>query len=217
VPGERACANTERKEKKERIMSKNKENRTVRTSADQKLIDGLKKHQGSLTSLFIEGASMSVADVMTTLQGRITSADSVLSARATWLGAVAADKQAREASQPFVSKVRQAVRVAFSGAETLADFGLAPRKPRVVTPTTQVQASAKAKATRKARNTMGARQKEKVKGDVTGISVTPVVTHPVDAPSPGGGTPAPGATVPPTGSSNGASAPPVTPATPHTP
>ena len=62
--------------------------------------------------------------------------------------------------------------------DVLAVFGLAPRK--TTTPTVQVLAAAAAKreATRKARNTMGSKQRKAVKGAVTGVVVTPVVAGP---------------------------------------
>jgi hypothetical protein len=62
--------------------------------------------------------------------------------------------------------------------DTLADFGLKPLKVGARTVATKVDAIARAAATRKARHTMGSQQKKEVKGDVTGITVTPVVTPP---------------------------------------
>jgi hypothetical protein len=49
----------------------------------------------------------------------------------------------------------------------------------------RVMATAKAKATRKARGTMGKKQKLTVKGDVTGVIVTPI-TFVGASPAPGG-------------------------------
>ena len=57
----------------------------------------------------------------------------------------------------------------------LADFGLAPRKePAPKTTEEKAAAAAKAKATRQARGTTSKKQKLTVKGNVTGIIVTPV-------------------------------------------
>jgi hypothetical protein len=70
------------------------------------------------------------------------------------------------------------VRATFSNSpDVLADFGLAPKKAR--TPLTVEQkaaAAAKREATRKARGTMGKKQKLAVMGNVTGVVVTPIVT-----------------------------------------
>ena len=58
--------------------------------------------------------------------------------------------------------------------DTLADFGLSPRKVAVVSPEARVAAVAKTKATRAARHTMGAKQKKAIQGDVTGVLITPI-------------------------------------------
>jgi hypothetical protein len=64
----------------------------------------------------------------------------------------------------------------FQDPATLADFGLAPRKSNAKTVQTKATAVAKNLATRKARGTMGKKQKASIKGHVTGIIVTPVTT-----------------------------------------
>ena len=56
----------------------------------------------------------------------------------------------------------------------LADFGLTPKKARKPRTTEQLAAAnAKSAATRKARGTTSKKQKLAVKGDVTGVLVTP--------------------------------------------
>ena len=149
-------------------------NRTNQESADQKLIDGFTKHNATLATLVIGGTSYKTTDVITIVQGLINSAKAVVSTRATWQTAVAADKAGRAKEKTFMSAVRQSLLVAYSGSlDVLADFGLAPHKARTApTPEQKQAAAAKAKATRAARHTMGNKQKKTVKGDVTGITVT---------------------------------------------
>jgi len=61
--------------------------------------------------------------------------------------------------------LRQAMMVAFGAKlDTLADFGLAPRKARVQTPDQKIAAAAKAKATREARHTLGKVQRSTITG-----------------------------------------------------
>jgi hypothetical protein len=56
------------------------------------------------------------------------------------------------------------------------DFDLEPKKaPAKPDVETQTAAIAKRKATRQARGTRGAQQKKQVKGNVTGVVVTPVI------------------------------------------
>ena len=153
-----------------RIVSRN-----AQQTADQTMIDGLKKHEPTLSSLVIGGTSYKTSDLIGILQTRIDARNSVVSSRATWQANVKADHDERAQTKTLVSGLRQALLVAFAGQiDALADFGLKPRKTRVVTPEEKTAAAAKAKATRKARNTLGSKQKKGVKGDVTGVVVTPV-------------------------------------------
>jgi hypothetical protein len=151
-------------------------------AADASLSTGLVKHEATLPSFTIAGAIVKTPDVVTTLQSRQNSAKAVESTRAIWQAAVAADRSLRAQSNPTVSGVKQALHVMFAGSpDTLADFGLTPRKPHVVTPAVKVAAAAKAKATRAARHTMGAQQKAGIKGALDGVNL--VVTAQASAPS----------------------------------
>ena len=115
---------------------------------------------------------------------------SALTCRGVFLPTCAAtvkEKLAAEAAQaPALHDLLVAyvafVRATFSSASVLADFGLAPKKAR--TPlTVEQKAAAKAKrdATRAARGTMGKKAKLAVKGDVTGVEITPVTASTAQA------------------------------------
>jgi hypothetical protein len=151
------------------MSTKTKSNRGQRQTGDQNLIDGLTKHASTLSSLTFGGTTHPTAVILAVLQARIASANAVLPTRATWQSTVAADRDERTKTQTFVSGLRQALQLAFAGSiDTLADFGLKPRKtPAPRTPEQKAAAVAKAKATRAARHTMGSKQKAKVKGTVT--------------------------------------------------
>ena len=63
--------------------------------------------------------------------------------------------------------------------DVLADFGLPPKKVRTpLTAEQQAAANAKREATRTARGTTSKKAKQAVKGNVVGVSVTPVVAGP---------------------------------------
>ncbi len=158
-------------------------NRTSRQAADQKLLDGVTKHEQAITSLSFGGTSYKPADIIAILQARIASANTTLSTRATWQSAVLADKGERTKTQPIVSGVRQGILLMFAGAvDTLADFGLKPRKaPAVRSPAEKAAATAKAKATREARHTMGSKQKASIKGTVTVPATAPAANAPTAA------------------------------------
>jgi hypothetical protein len=142
-------------------------NRISRNAADQALADGLTKRKRDLTSFMIGGTSHTPDDILIVLQGRIAAASLAQSTRATWQSAVKADRDERAKTKTFVSGLRQALKVAFDGSiDALADFGLSPRKVHVATPEEKAKATAKAKATRAARHTMGPKQKLAVTGTV---------------------------------------------------
>ena len=77
---------------------------------------------------------------------------------------------------PILRAYERFVLVAFAGAtQTLVDFGLTPPKARTpLTANELAVRAAKAKATRAARGTTSKKQKLGVKGDVTGLIMTPV-------------------------------------------
>lgn len=178
-------------------MATKNANRTQQQTADQNLVDGLKKHEQTLSSLVIGGTSLKTADILSILQARITARGGAVSSKATWQTDVKADHDERAKTKTFVSGLRQALQVAFAGSiDALADFGLKARKVRVTTPEQKAAAAAKAKATRAARHTMGSKQKAKVKGTVpqtapaTPPSPAPALTPPKPADLPATG-PAP--------------------------
>jgi hypothetical protein len=174
-----------------------KPNNIQQQAADQSLISGLTKHEQSLSSFLVGSTSFKTSDIITALQARIAAANTAQSTRATWLTAVKANANERASTKALVSGVRQQVQVMFAGSvDTLADFGLKPRKVRAApTPEEKVAAAAKAKATRAARHTMGSKQKKGVKGTVTTIvaSTSPTASPPA-APSPVASAPAQGTT-----------------------
>jgi hypothetical protein len=159
-------------------------NRTQQQTGDQKLIDGLKKHEATVPSLVIGGSSLKTADIIGILQTRINAASAAVSTRATWQTGVKADRDERAKTKTFVSGLRQALQVAFAGSiDALTDFGLKPRKTRVSTPEQKAAAAAKAKATRAARHTMGTKQKAKVKGAVVPSPAPAIPPSPTTAPT----------------------------------
>jgi uncharacterized protein (DUF427 family) len=148
-------------------MSSNlpKRNRTDQMLADQRLIEGFTRHAATVTSVLVDGVVMSVNDIIAMLQARIAASQNATSAKANWQAAVIADTTEHARTRTSVAGLRQAMMVAFGAQlDTLADFGLAPRKVRVQTPDQTIAATAKAKATREARHTLGKVQRSKITG-----------------------------------------------------
>jgi hypothetical protein len=131
----------------------------------QRLIDGLKKHQGTLPPFLIAGRPMTVADVIADLQSRLDASQAATAAKATWLNAVKNDHDERVRTKGVLAGVRECMLVAFDGQiDRLSDLGLIARKTGVLTPEQKLVAIAKGQATRLARHTMGKNQKMAIHG-----------------------------------------------------
>jgi hypothetical protein len=141
-------------------------NKLHRNNRDELLIAGILKHVGKNGSLIVAGKKYRVADIIALLQSRIDASQAVNDARAVWLAQVDAEKARIEETSDFVFSLRQCLAGTYgSSVEVLADFGLPRRKRRAMTVEEKATALAKGKATRKARRTMGKRQREQVRGN----------------------------------------------------
>jgi hypothetical protein len=186
-----------------------KPNRTTLRDRCRMAMAGIDKHLASETTIPLDGAAKAPADIKKALQGTIDAADATQAARANWLDASRAERSQGDGIVSLLASLRAFVILKFGGADvaTLADFGFTPRKQTPKTVETKAVAVEKSLATRKARHTMGSRQKEKIKGTipepVTGTGTAagnpPAPSAPVASP-PAGVSPTPR---PATGSSGG--------------
>lgn len=164
----------------------------------QQLSAGTTKHLAGATQVMLSGASFTAPDITAKLQSLVTLRTDVDSARATLEARLADEAAAAPALRTFMAAYVTFVKAAFQGApDVLADFGIHPKARAPLTVEAKTAAAAKRKATRQARNTMGTQQKKKVKGAVTGIVVTPIVTPPPVLSTPTSpSSPAPGVVTP---------------------
>jgi hypothetical protein len=130
-----------------------KSSRTDLLAADQSLIDGIQKNASKLPASFPVGSqTMSPADVVTMLQGRVTTGKAVVTAEAARTAAVAADRDKRAQTQPTVTAFKHIIVAMFlKSPDVLGDFGLAAPKPPQKSAEVKAQAAAKASATRKSK------------------------------------------------------------------
>ena len=139
---------------------------------------GIDKHiTGNVT---VGGVVYTPAQLKAAFQGQTTALQTSEAARKQWENDVVAGKA--------VSKTVNALYASFqsylvgqygkTAVAVLADFGISAPKTTVPTVATKAVAAVKRTATRTARHTMGAVQKKGVKGDVTGVVVTPVTSAP---------------------------------------
>ena len=149
----------------------------------QALIAGTSKHFPNASFTF-EKTAYTTASLVQGLQGLADAIAAVLAAHASVTDALAKLAPVEASMSPVIGAYVRFIRVTLgNAAQDLADFGLAP--PKVRAPRTSEQnaaAAAKARATRKARGTTSKKQKLAVKGNVTGVNITPV-TEPVPPPA----------------------------------
>jgi hypothetical protein len=170
-------------------------NRTTLRDRCRMAMAGIDKHLASETAIPIAGATKAPADIKKALQGQIDSADATQVARGNWLDAARAESAQNGPTVSLLASLKSYVLLKFGDAAvaTLADFGFTPRKQTPKTVETKAAAAEKSLATRKARQTMGKRQKEKVTGaapaPTTGTGTTasppPAPTTPVASPPAG--------------------------------
>jgi hypothetical protein len=119
---------------------------------------------------------MSNAQVVAAVEQLLASSQLAQSTRTAFLAAVASDRTLQEANLQFRDDLKQTLRAMYSAQPTiLAEFGLTVRKRAVLTPEELVARTAKADATRVARGTKGKRQLAAIHGNVTGVTITPIV------------------------------------------
>jgi len=144
------------------------------------LAAGAQKHFPAGSSLSVGGAMLTLVQIAAQLNGFAALRTDVDTARAALDTKIAAETAQATAMRAFMSAFERIVRGSFGNQpDVMADFGLAPNKVRA--PLTVVQkaaAAAKRKATRAARGTTSSKAKQAIKGNVTGVVVTPVTAEP---------------------------------------
>ena len=124
-------------------------NRLKQLAADQKMVSGVTQHLMGLATIMVGGVAMKPADIVTRVTGRIVAAKAVEVAEAAHAAAVTANTVVLGQTHQFMLDLTQAVEVQVGPAvDTLADFGLTPKKKGAPPAATKAAAAAKAKATR---------------------------------------------------------------------
>jgi hypothetical protein len=135
--------------------------KSTKVERDRGMLAGLKKHASRLDS-FAHAPGLESADaVASRFQAHIDALDRVAATHAAWLQAV----RDEESMEPEIKKLTERLRLYLSGvfagsAAFLGDFGLKPRKKARMSVEKMRLTVEKRNATRKARGTMGKRQKK---------------------------------------------------------
>ena len=154
-------------------------------AALQALISGLQKQLPS-AEFTLENAPFSTAMLVTLLQSVIDAIVALGAAEAASKAAVANARKVVTNAGPVIQSLRRTLIAMFGTApQTLALFGLMP--PKAKAPRTSAEkavAAAKARATRVARGTASKKAKSAIKGNVTGLEMTPITAPASPAPAP---------------------------------
>jgi hypothetical protein len=151
------------------------------------LVAGIQKHLASVQQMTVGGSTFTPAQATAQLTALATLRGNANAAKAAWAATLSTENSQAPTLRAFLTSFVSYVRATFGNApNTLADFGLAPRKAPTPLTGEQVAAkAAKAEATRKARGTVGKTKKLAITGNVSGVVVTPItVTVNKPAPSP---------------------------------
>ncbi len=151
----------------------------------QALIAGTNKHfpNGSFT---LGNVAYTTSTLLQVLQGLVDAMTALAAAQLSAKDALAAEQAMVAHVSPVIQAYKRFLHATFTSAtQPLADFGLEPPKARAPRTAEEKAASAaKARATRAARGTTSKKQKLAIKGNVTGINVTPVTSTPAETSAP---------------------------------
>jgi hypothetical protein len=160
-------------------------NKLNRTNANALLLAGTQKHFTSNTAMTFGGGSHLPSEIVTALQSRSAASTATTAAETAFHAAVKAEANTRTQTALLIRQFIAFVLATFGEDTTiLADFGLTPRKPAVISPATRVAAAAKAKATRTARGTKGKVQAKAITASPATPAAEPAPAAPTAAPTP---------------------------------
>jgi hypothetical protein len=156
-------------------MATSKHSKGQNVLVAKQLIAATAKHLTNSTPVAFAGSSFTADQIASKLQVLVNLRADVDAAKAAAQAKVSAEVTQSPPVLAFMSAYRAFLKVHFSTSpDVLADFGVNPKARAPVTAEVKVAAVAKRAATRAARHTLGSKQKQGIKGAVTGVIVTPV-------------------------------------------
>jgi hypothetical protein len=160
------------------------ENKNDVTTSYQQAINGTQSYLPNRT-LVLNGKPVTTKAVVTILQQQIDAVQASTAAHTAWLQAVAKERATTATTgTPLLTALRHYVIAVFGiNSDEYLAFGFQPSKPRVKSPEAKVIGAVKMRATRKARNIMGSKQRLAITGTVPSAIVLPVGNAPGAAPA----------------------------------
>jgi hypothetical protein len=142
-------------------------NRDQNLNKLRQAIAGIRKHFASAPTIVLGGTPTTPTEAIATLEGAINAIDAAVAAKQAFHGAVAAQHAAITKGDALLKELKTLVQSQLgSSGGVLGDFGFTTPTRQTPTEATKAAAVVKRAATRKARQTMGKRQKANIKGTV---------------------------------------------------
>lgn len=137
----------------------------TKTTRNRTMIAGIKKHAKLFDEVPIGSRRLKAKDLVAIFEGHLEAIDAIVKYDKLKSQSVLLEARLEKAILELWKLVSYAVRGHFGhDSAVLRDFGVKPYRKRVLSVATKAVAVAKRKATRKARNTMGAKQRKKIRG-----------------------------------------------------
>jgi hypothetical protein len=144
-----------------------------RNDIARRIVGGLKKHFAKTKTIVLDGENRSPSEIIAILEDCIAAGDETAATKAAYVKAVDAERAKSTQVAAIALALKGYLRYVHGAKSTvLGDFGFV-RPDTKPTVETKADAVKKRSATRKARGTMGKRQKAKVKGQPTDGAPTP--------------------------------------------
>jgi hypothetical protein len=142
-----------------------KKSHVTKYTAARNVIAGLEKRWSARAKLTVHGKDYSREELVRLFRSQIEALEAIRVARAALTFAVAREREIARQVESQIPKLRLTVHCKFgSSPDVLADFGWTqPKKPGPKTVAAKVAGAEKLRATRKARQTMGKKQRKKVR------------------------------------------------------
>jgi hypothetical protein len=158
-------------------------------------IDGMNALLTDVTVVYVNGRAVPRAQVLETLNSRVTAAEATKAARLALHKAIENEQAAEAQARPLRASLKLVVQARFgTNSPQVQSFGFSQNKRPKTPAATKAAAVEKSKATRQARHTMGPKQKAPIKGTSPSETPTQPTTSPTQAN--GGGTDVAGHTAP---------------------
>jgi hypothetical protein len=174
-------------------MATLKNSKATQSTRATQLMAGFQKHLATVQSLTLASVAYTPAQITAALTALVALYAAVDTAKSVVKAKLAAEAAQAPALLSLMAALMAYVKLTYSESpDVLADFGLEPKKAKTpLTTAQQAAAVAKREATRAARGTTGSKAKKAVKGDVVGVTVTPIKAAPPVATPEAPSTPAP--------------------------